>query len=452
MLRSSLWPLVVALGAFAQPSHAQAPANAVPVKTYTGFFNNSAVYFLAFETNSSNFASVNGLPYAPRLSNANSAGVDNMIFFNNGATGQTVVLQSEPGLPDYSPIHHVLTAAWTGTGAMPLITSYGAAVQWWQMGQLALQSTGIVFNGPVIVINRPLGVLGGGQLAPTISPNEFMGINPAARTAFFVGHQGYAGGQVVTFLALEHAPGVISQAPGASPVSTIDLNHLGHAAIANFFVAPGQLPILDSAPNLQTVVNPATPTTTPGSTIYGGGASIAGKPSQLPVAGATGQQPVAGATGQQPVAGATGTTGQQPVAGASGQLPVGGVSGGMPVAGESGGSNQLPIYSLPPYAGYSGIWHVHHVVFQTGVAPQALTSLQAIQAALSSGLATEVDGGVQDVFNCPVVAMGSSTVQPVTTTPTTPTTMPVYTPPVGGTTTPIGGTTTPVGGATGTGY
>src|SRR5713101_3044908 len=107
--RSSLWPLVVALGALAQPSHAQAPANAVPVKTYTGFFNNSAVYFLAFETNSSNFASVNGLVYAPRLSSANSAGVDNMIFFNNGAAGQTVVLQSEPGLPDYSPIHHVLT-------------------------------------------------------------------------------------------------------------------------------------------------------------------------------------------------------------------------------------------------------------------------------------------------------------------------------------------------------
>jgi hypothetical protein len=424
MLRSSLWPLVVALGVLAQPSHAQAPANAVPVKTYTGFFNNSAVYFLAFETNSSNFASVNGLPYAPRLSNANSAGVDNMIFFNNGATGQTVVLQSEPGLPDYSPIHHILMAAWTGGGAVPLITSYGAAVQWWQMGRLALQSTGIVFNGPVIVINRPLGVLGGGQLAPTVPPNEFMGINPAARTAYFAGHQGYAGGQVVTFLALEHAPGVIANAPGAAPVSTIDLNHLGHAAIANFFVAPGQLPILDSAPNLQTVVNPANPTTTPGTTIYGGGASVAGKPSQLPVAGATGQQPVSGATGQQPV---SGTTGQQPV------------------AGESGGSSQLPIYSLPPYAGYSGIWHVHHVVFQPGVTPQLLTSLQAIQAALSSGLATQIDGGVQDVFNCPVVSVVQTSVQPVTATPTTPTTTPVYTPPSGGTTSPVGGTT-------GTGY
>jgi hypothetical protein len=433
LLRSSLWPLVVALGVLAQPSHAQAPANAVPVKTYTGFFNNMAVYFTAFETNSSNFATVNGLVYAPRLSNANSAGVDNMIFFNNGAAGQTVVLQSEPGLPDYSPIHHVLTAAWTGGGAMPLITSYGAAIQWWQMGRLALQSTGIVFNGPVIVINRPLGMLGGGQLAPTISPNEFMGINPSARTAFFVGHQGYANGMVVTFLALEHAPGEIQMAPGASPVSTIDLNHLGHAAIANFFVAPGQLPLLDSLPNAQTVVNPAHPTTTPGSTIYGGGASVAGKPSQLPVAGATGQQPVAGATGQQPVAGATG---QQPVAGATGQ---------QPVAAEAGTSSQLPPFSLPPYQGlYSPIWHVHQVMFQTGVT-QPLTSLQALASALSSGVAVQVDGAADATFNCPIVSAVQTSVQPVTATPSTPTTTPVYTPPVGGTTTPVGGTT-------GTGY
>jgi len=392
-LRSILWPLVVALGALAQPSHAQAPANAVPVKTYTGFFNNTAVYFLAFETNSSNFASVNGLPYAPRLSNAQSAGVANMIFFANGGAGQAVVLQTEPGLPDYSPIWHVIAAAWRGPGAMPLIASYGAALQWWRMGWLALQSTGIVFNGPVIVINRPLGVLGGGQLAPTISPNEFVGINPSARTAYFVGHQGYYGGQLVTFLALEHAPGVIANAPGAIPVSTIDLNHLGHAAIANFFVVPGQLPVIDSAPSSQTVVNPANPS--PGNTIYGVGAPVAGKPGNLP--------PVSGAAGQQPV------------------------------AAESSGSTQLPPYSQPPYLGYSGIWHVHQVMFQPGVTPQLLTSLQDIAAALSSGLAVQIDGGVQDVFNCPVVTMEQPVVSPGTpTTPPVTPSPPVYNPPSGG--------------------
>ena len=91
-------------------------------------------------------------------------------------------------------------------------------------------------------------MVGGGNLAPTLSPNEFLGINPAARTAYFAGHQGYAGGQLVTFLALEHAPGVIAFAPGAIPVPTLDLNHLGHAAIANFFTPPGQLPVLDSLP------------------------------------------------------------------------------------------------------------------------------------------------------------------------------------------------------------
>jgi hypothetical protein len=162
-----------------------------------------------------------------------------------------------------------------------------------------------------------------------------------------------------------------------------------------------------------------------------------GTTGQLPVAGAT------GTTGQLPVAGATGTTGQLPVAGATGQLPVGGVSGGKAVAGESGGAGMLPVYSLPPYQGlYSPIWHVHQVMFTSGT-PQLLTSLQTLASALSSGLVTEVDGSQDSTFDCPIVAVGQSYIQPgvSTTTPAT-----------GGTTVPVGGTTTPVGGATGTGY
>ena len=131
-LRSILWLFVVALGVLAQPSlHAQLPANAVPVKTYTGFFNDMAVYFSAFETNSANFASGNGLVYAPRLSNANGAGVANMIFFQNGAAGQTVVLQTQPGLPDYSPIWHVIVAAWPGGKASAMREIAPAAVEEW---------------------------------------------------------------------------------------------------------------------------------------------------------------------------------------------------------------------------------------------------------------------------------------------------------------------------------
>jgi hypothetical protein len=141
------------------------------------------------------------------------------------------------------------------------------------------------------------------------------------------------------------------------------------------------------------------------------------------------------------VAGATGT----------GQLPVAGATGQQPVKGESGGSGQLPVFSQPPYQGlYSPIWHVHQVMFATGT-PQLLTSLQALASALSTGLVTQVDGAQDATFNCPIVAIGQSSVQP-----TTPTTSPVggatggttYTPPT--TTTPVGGTTgtTP----TGTGY
>src|SRR5690349_21345241 len=95
-LRPILWLFVVALGVLAQPSlHAQLPANAVPVKIYTGFYNGTAVYFTAFETNSASFASVTGLVYAPRLSQVNGAGIANMIFFQTAGAGQTVVLQTQ---------------------------------------------------------------------------------------------------------------------------------------------------------------------------------------------------------------------------------------------------------------------------------------------------------------------------------------------------------------------
>jgi len=249
-LRSILCLSVVLLGILARPLHAQVPAGSVPVKTYTGFFNNTAVYFTAFETNSSNFAAANGLVYAPRLSAVNLSALPNMIFFLNAGSGQAVVLQTQPGRSNYSPLWYVLTAQWRGPGAMPLITSYSAALQWWQRGWLLIQRSGIIFNGPVIVINRPLGVLGGGNLAPTISPNDFMGINPAARTAYFTGHQGYYAGQFVTFLGLERAPGEIQDGPGSIPVPTIGLDFLGgHNAAANFYEVDGQPPVIDSAPS-----------------------------------------------------------------------------------------------------------------------------------------------------------------------------------------------------------
>src|SRR5205823_73655 len=85
-------------------------------------------------------------------------------------------------------------------------------------------------------------------------------------------------------------------------------------------------------------------------------------------------------------------------------------SGTYPQAGSD--QSTLPPYSQPPYAGlYSPIWHVHQVRFQSGA--QLLTSLQSLQAALSGGLAIQIDGGVQDTFNCPIV----SGLQPVNPNP-----------------------------------
>src|SRR6266699_948668 len=112
-LRSRLWLLVFALGALAQPLYAQAPAGSVGVKTYTGYYNDTAVYFASFETNSVAFAANNGIAYAPRLTQVNASALPQMIFFMNSGYPQTVVLQTAPGQPDYNPLWQVVTAQWT---------------------------------------------------------------------------------------------------------------------------------------------------------------------------------------------------------------------------------------------------------------------------------------------------------------------------------------------------
>jgi hypothetical protein len=439
MLRSSLWLFVVSLALLVQPLRAQTPAGGVPVKTYTGYFDNTAVYFTAFETSSLAFAQANGLVYAPRLAQANRAVVPQMLFFPNTAPPQSVVLQTQPGRSGYSPIWDVLVASWRGVGKMPLITSYAAAVQYNRQGLLLVQRPGILFNGPVVWIGRTLNGLGG-QLAPTISPNEFLGINPAARTIYFRPHQGYYNGQLTAFLGLEHAVGEIDEAPGAIPVPTIQTNFLGHNAIADFYEVQGQeLPILDSFPQgTTTVTNPGTPGT--------GGYSIQGKP----VGGAQGQQgPVGGQTGQQPYP-VGGTTGQgQPVGGYPTGQPVGGYPTGQPVAGDQGqqgpvggqtgqqpGQTTYPPVSPgsgQPYSGqYSPIWHIHLVNWRPGVAPRLLRSVQEIQQAVSLGQVTVQAGDVAAVFNCPVVtALQPGPYNPVSPgtgggTPTYPSPAPPY--------------------------
>jgi hypothetical protein len=254
---SRIWLMVVALGALAQSVNAQVPANSVAVKTYSGYYNDTAVYFTAFETNDVAFSAANGLVYAPRLNQVNAAPLPQMIFFMNGVGRQTVVLQTQPGQPDYNPLWQVVTALWTGTTPMPLISSFSSALQWAQQGQLLLASTGIIFNGPVFRVNRSLDLLDAGTLAPTISPGEFLGMDPSIRTAYFKVNQGYYAGQTVTFLALEHAPGQISHAPGAIPVPTINTNSLGSSGFANFYAVDGQLPVIDSIPVPQVSVTTA---------------------------------------------------------------------------------------------------------------------------------------------------------------------------------------------------
>jgi hypothetical protein len=383
-LHTGFWVFGAVLSLTACPLWAQAPANSVPVRTYTGYYNDTAVYFAAFETNSASFAAVNGVVFAPRLSQVNDAALRRMIFFMNGTGRQTVVLETQPGQSDYNPLWQVVSAWWQGPEPMPLITNFAAAAQWSRQGRLLVQDTGIILNAPVFMINRTLD-LQGGTLAPTISPSVFMGINPAIRTAYFQAEQGYYNGLPVSFLALEHAPGEIDDAPGAIPVPTISTDALGHSGVADFYEVEGQLPVIDSVPFRQVSITPGT--VYPPTTTYGA-LGLPGKPTGVP-------PQAAGQTGQPGISQDTGA--------------------GYPAAA-----------SL-----YSPIWHVHAVTFNQGAPRPALRSVAEIQQAAAQGLVTVAAGQPDRTFNCPVPFYYQAGI----TNPS-----PVYTPP-GGTTTPPSGTT-----------
>lgn len=398
-LCTGFWLFGAALCALASPSNAQAPAASVPVRTYTGYYNDTAVYFAAFETNSANFAAANGVVFAPRLSQINDGALPRMIFFMNGADRQTVVLETQPGQPDYNPLWQVVSAWWVGSEPMPLITSFGAATQRNQQGRLAVQQTGIVLNAPVFMINRTLD-LQGGTLAPTIAQSEFVGINPAIRTAYFRAHQGYYNGQVVSFLGLEHAPGQIHHVPGAMPVPTIGTNTLGQGGVADFYEVEGQLPVIDSVPFRQVAVTPGA--VFPPATTYGT-LGLPGKPVTVP----------------------TGT----------------GVQSGQPDVFQD-------TDTAPPAAAsiYSPIWHVHEVRFNPGATRSTLRSVAEIQQAAAQGWVTVIEGQPDDTFNCPVpfyYPSGGATPSPVYTPPGAvpgdTSTPPLGTPPVT-TTPPVTGT------------
>jgi hypothetical protein len=298
------------------------------------------------------------------------------------------VLETQPGQSDYNPLWEVVSAWWIGPEPMPLITSFAAATQHSREGRLAVQQTGIIMNAPVFMINRTLD-LQGGTLAPTISPNEFLGINPSIRTAYFRAHQSYYNGQLVGFLALEHAPGQIHHAPGATPVPTIGTNALGHSGVADLYEIEGQLPVIDSVPFRQVAITPGTGFQPP--TTYGA-LGLPGKPVTVP----------------------TGTGDQ---------------SGQQPSISQDVGTTQPSTALL-----YSPIWHVHEVRFNEGATRSVLRSVAEIQQAAAQGRVTVIAGEPDDTFNCPVPFYSL----PGTTAPT-----PGYTPPgasPGDTSTPPSGT------------
>ena len=89
--------------------------------------------------------------YVPSLAKAPAESLANVYSFKNGVKGQASVFDNPPGIEGYSPLRQVNVVVWadvTKARELKAVTEILAARD---AGELAIKSTGIVVNMPVVV-------------------------------------------------------------------------------------------------------------------------------------------------------------------------------------------------------------------------------------------------------------------------------------------------------------
>jgi hypothetical protein len=148
----------------------EGPFGFVTFRLHHGLFEGEDVYFIRTDTSDQGFAQTEGLVWAPKIAVLSSEGLTGDAYLVEGASDQPVVLSSAPGRTDFTPAWRISRGRWKGSPRD--VTSVADLRDAEAAGDLTVQSTDIVMNGPVVkwgagelpVDSELVEYLGGGQL------------------------------------------------------------------------------------------------------------------------------------------------------------------------------------------------------------------------------------------------------------------------------------------------
>jgi hypothetical protein len=235
------------------------PANLPGTITRTAWFawyDRDGAYFTLEGFSNYSYAYANRTSYVPRLSQATRDGDQFLFSIKGGPAGQQDVIDGIPGDPHYSPVMRVLIMVWRSGVTPVMLTSYKDVYAQNRAGRLLAYETGVRLNGPIVWQSTDLEGQGG-CLPPTLLQDvQVVSLRPRSG-----GREGqvevaaypcYWNGQVVAFMDLEHADGIVPDANGnpvqREPVPLIGLPIMGAAALGKLYAVEGQDPVVNSLP------------------------------------------------------------------------------------------------------------------------------------------------------------------------------------------------------------
>ncbi|MGH2587209.1 MAG: DUF7482 domain-containing protein [Dehalococcoidia bacterium] len=125
------------------------PGGWVTLRLYPALFNGQKVYLVRTDASDKAFAEAEKLVFVPKLSGATRNNLYGEIYLiDKGVPGQTAVVSTAPGQPDFTPLLRVNRVTWNGNPEMLDSAEQVKAVA--GAGRVALDTTSTIVNYPFV--------------------------------------------------------------------------------------------------------------------------------------------------------------------------------------------------------------------------------------------------------------------------------------------------------------
>lgn len=139
----------------------------VDMKLWAGIVAGKAVYFIRTDASDEAYATKEKLVFVPKMAGLNKPELSGAAYFiAGGVADQPVVLNSEPGMKDFTPAFRVFDVAWK---AQPkLLRSVQEVLAAEKAGQITVTPANTILNAPVVKWST-------GQIAVDADLKEYLG-------------------------------------------------------------------------------------------------------------------------------------------------------------------------------------------------------------------------------------------------------------------------------------